>query len=129
VPGRQASMKSRLHLLPLTNVVKGSEVLAVADSGRLFACDFAINEAQDFTEKPWGYECGRLVNIDHHASTPRMRSRISSTNLALIYTTKQGIAGLDDTIVINHTDCDSVLSSAIMRGDLPSLSTAAVNSP
>ncbi len=111
-------MKSNLHLLPLTNTVAASEVLAASETGRLFACDFGVVGAEHFEAVSWGYEKGRLTNIDHHAPTPRMRERISSTNLALRYVSANGIAGAQDSIIINHTDCDSILSSAIVLGDL-----------
>lgn len=114
-------MKSRLHLLPLTNAVTESEIFAVSQTGRLFACDFGVSGAEHFEAAPWGYQTGRLVNIDHHAPTPCMRARISSTNLALRYVAANGIAATQDCVVINHTDCDSVLSSAIVRGDLEAM--------
>jgi hypothetical protein len=114
-------MKSQLRLLPLVNSIAAAEVLRVSSKQRIYACDFAIVGAEHFQEKPWGYEKGRLVNIDHHAPTPRMRARISSTNLAILHVHGRGIAKPDETVVINHTDCDSILSSAIMRGDLEPL--------
>lgn len=104
---------SRLQLLPLVNSVSAAQVLEVSSAQRIYACDFAITGAENFLEKPWGYETGRLVNIDHHAPTPRMRDRISSTNLAIVHVQERGIARPDETVVINHTDCDSILSCAI----------------
>ena len=106
------------HLLPLTNCVCAAEVLAVAPAGTLYACDFAVDGVEDFAPRPWGYERGRIINIDHHADTPAMRRRVSSTNLALLRVAAHGIAGADETVVINHTDCDSVLSAALLCGDL-----------
>lgn len=114
-------MKSQLHLLPSTNTVTALQVLSVASAGRLYACDFAVTGAQDFDETPWGYQQGRLVNIDHHAPVARMRRQVSSANLALLCVQQQGIAQAGDTVVINHTDCDSILSSAILRGDVEPL--------
>jgi hypothetical protein len=111
-------MKGQLHLIPLISVVSAAEVLNISDSHRIFACDFVIAGAETFEEKPWGYESGRLVNIDHHAPTPRMRRQVSSTNLALLYVRDCGVAGVNETIVINHTDCDSVLSAAVLRGEI-----------
>lgn len=77
--------------------------------------------AETFEARPWGYEDGRLVNIDHHAPTARMRQRISSANLALQYVDENGVTGPQDTVVLNHTDCDSVLAAAIVRGDVEPL--------
>lgn len=114
-------MKSRLLLLPQSNKVSEDELLQTAPHGRLLACDFKIVGVEAWDEKPWGYENGRVVNIDHHAETPAMRRHVSSANLALIYVRANGIAGSSETVVINHTDCDSVLSTAIVRGDVEPL--------
>ncbi|MEO6909221.1 MAG: hypothetical protein ABI210_15150, partial [Abditibacteriaceae bacterium] len=72
-------------LLKLEKEVAATTVLEVAQTGQLLACDFGIIGAEHFEEKPWGYEQGRLVNIDHHAPTAEMRKHISSANLALLY--------------------------------------------
>lgn len=109
-------------LLELKEKVLQQEVLNVANAGRIFACDFHVVGAEQFTEKPWGYEEGRIVNIDHHAPTPFMRRHISSTNLALEYIQTNGAATVDETVVINHTDCDSVLAAALMTGAIDPLS-------
>jgi hypothetical protein len=111
-------MKGRLVLLPQNNKVAKEGVLAAAPHGRLLACDFYIAGAENWNEKAWGYENGRLVNIDHHADTPAMRRYVSSANLALKYVHENGVAKENETVVINHTDCDSVLSAAIVRGDV-----------
>lgn len=108
-------------LLKLEKEVVPQTVLDVAETGQLFACDFGIIGAERFEEKPWGYEEGRLVNIDHHAPTLSMRRYVSSANLALSYVSQKGIAQPSDTVVINHTDCDSILSAAIVCGHLEPL--------
>jgi len=107
-------------LLKLEKEVALQTVLDAAETDQLFACDFGIIGAKHFVEKPWGYERDRVVNIDHHALTAVMRRQISSTNLALRYVSQNGIAQRGDTILINHTDCDSILSAAIMCGHLKS---------
>lgn len=107
-----------LHLLPLTNCVSAADVLSASPTGTLYACDFGVDGAEIFTPQPWGYEQGRIINIDHHADTPVMRRRVSSTNLALSRVEAHGIASTGETVVINHTDCDSVLSAALLCGDL-----------
>lgn len=114
-------MLNNLILLPLEKEVAPNTVLDITDSGRLYACDFTITGAELFEEMPWGYEQGRLINIDHHAPTPKMRQNISSANLALLYVAQNGITQSGETVVINHTDCDSVLSAAIMCGHLAPL--------
>jgi len=87
----------------------------------VIACDFYITGAETFTAEPWGYRCGRIINIDHHAPTPRMARLVSSANLALLWAREKGHAGATDRVVINHTDCDSVLSSGIVTGELEPL--------
>lgn len=72
------------HLILLTNRVTAAQVLAAAPHGPLYACDFAVEGVESFAPQPWGYEQGRIINIDHHADTPAMRRRVSSANLALL---------------------------------------------
>ena len=66
-----------------------------------------------------GFRVGNVTNIDHHFPTPEFSAQISSTNLAIEYVRKYGPAAMDTTVIINHTDCDSILASAIIRGILP----------
>jgi hypothetical protein len=85
----------------------------------VFACDFHVRDIELGTAVPGGYRVGNVINIDHHAPTDRMRRRISSTNLAIEQVRAEGVAPADAAVVINHTDCDSVLSGAIVAGRLP----------
>lgn len=97
-----------------------SELEQKFPDGRIFACDFYISGAEKGAFVPGGYEVGRVVNIDHHAPTERMSSRrVSSATLAIERVSAFGLQPHKKTIVINHTDCDSVLSAAILAGDLP----------
>lgn len=86
---------------------------------RVLACDFYISGAEHAEPVTGGYSFGRVVNIDHHAPTSAMRRRISSTNLALERLSKCGEEPDDSVVIISHTDCDSVLSSGIVSGELP----------
>ena len=87
-------------------------------SGMVYACDFYITGTEKWEPVVGGYQAGWLVSIDHHASTERMRRQISSTTLAIEHVRRFGPAAIPDRIVINHTDCDSILSSRVMRGDI-----------
>jgi hypothetical protein len=116
-------------LLELKEKVSPQEVLNVSRTGRIFACDFHVTGAEHFVERPWGYEEERIINIDHHAPTPCMRRHVSSANLALEYITQNGAASNGETVVINHTDCDSVLAAALMTAEiepLPKFGEAAI---
>lgn len=59
------------------------ELAAVRRAGDIVACDFYVEGIEKGEEVTGGYRLGRILNVDHHAPTPRMRRRISSTNLAL----------------------------------------------
>lgn len=113
------STPTRIRLRELSEAVPRESLLAEHPKGEIFACDFYVIEAETGLEVTGGYQIERIVNIDHHAPTPRMNRPVSSTNLAIERVSDQGPAGADDAIVINHTDCDSLLSSAIMAGELP----------
>ena len=88
--------------------------------GPIIACDFPVDgvEKEPWIETVGGYAHGRIVNVDHHADTKEMRRQISSAHLAIERVRAKGLPTSDSVIVINHTDCDSVLSAGIMSGRL-----------
>lgn len=86
----------------------------------IVACDFHVHEIHLGESVTGGYVRDGVLNVDHHAPTPRMARHVSSANLAIEHVRKHGpVTEAETVVVINHTDCDSVLSSAIMRGLLP----------
>jgi len=86
----------------------------------IIACDFYITGIEAIgTDVPGGYQAGRVLNIDHHAPTKRMERFVSSGNLAIERLQQTGQPPADAVVVITHTDCDSVISSAIISGRLP----------
>jgi len=110
----------RPTLLPLSNRVLPEHLLPLHPAGAIIACDFHVESIHLLGEPvECGFRLGRLLNIDHHAPVPRMRRRISSPGLAVEHVRRHGPAGGDTLVVINHADCDSVLSSAIVLGLLP----------
>lgn len=102
--------------MPLTNRVETEEVLDLCPSGEIFACDFYLTGAETWAEKAWGFQRGLVTNVDHHAPVARMRQHLSSTNLALLRVRQEGVVAAGSHIVLNHTDCDSVLSAAVLSG-------------
>ncbi len=109
-----------------TNTIEAIQALA---PGRIVACDFYISGIEKFADVTGGYEKGRLLSVDHHAPTDRMMRHVSSANLA-IELVKSGWQLGDATVVINHTDCDSVLSAGIVSGildPLPEYGEAAIS--
>ena len=82
-------------------------------------CDFYVTGAERGARVPGGLRLGRILNVDHHAPTPEMEREITSTMLAAEYLSAGAVAGPDTCVVIHHTDCDSVLSSAMLLGLVP----------
>jgi hypothetical protein len=60
-----------------------------------------------------------VVNIDHHSPCQRFYRTVSSGNLAAHYVRDHGCLDESMPVLINHTDCDSVITAAILRGLLP----------
>jgi hypothetical protein len=90
--------------------------LAALGRDEVCACDVYVLGAEHWTRVPGGWARGRFVNVDHHAPAPEMARRISSANLAIERVTDLGPS--TGVVVINHTDCDSILSAGIMSGRL-----------
>jgi hypothetical protein len=107
-------------LLPLTAKVRLDEVLAATNAATIVVADCYVTDSETWSPRPWGWETtvgGRcVINVDHHAPDPRFYRNVSSGNLASQYVREQGPA---DLVVINHTDCDSVISSALLAGLIP----------
>jgi len=86
--------------------------------GQVVACDFYIEGAELAREIPGGYEIDGVMNIDHHAPSDRMMRHVSSTNLAIDQINYCGRINPGGMVFVSHTDCDSVLSAAIMASEL-----------
>jgi len=118
-----------IDLLPVFRAGNLDDLLARYPRGEIVACDFYIVGAELGAPIPGGYRLGeRVVNIDHHAPTARMAREISSTNLALDWRAANPNASAESrqaasqgVVVINHTDCDSILSSGIASCRLDAL--------
>jgi hypothetical protein len=110
-------------LIPLRKVVQLEEVLAATDAKRILVADCYVAAAEQWTPRPWGWETIRdgrtVINIDHHAAAERFYRNVSSGNLAIEYAAHNKFDPAA-AVVINHTDCDSVISSAILCGLLES---------
>jgi len=118
-----------IDLLPVFRAGNLDDLLARYPTGEILACDFYIAGAELGTPVPGGYRLGtRVLNIDHHAPTARMSRVISATNLALDWRaatantpSESRQAAEQPIVVINHTDCDSILSSGIASCRLDAL--------
>lgn len=103
-------------LLPVAQKVRHEELTPLVTPAGLFACDFYVDGIERGQEVPGGYERWGIVSIDHHAPMPRMSREICSTTLALRQIAERGRPPAEAAVVINHTDCDSVLSAALLLG-------------
>lgn len=95
----------------------------------IFAADFYIQGAETWDEVPGGLQHpeGRIVNVDHHAPLPSMQRHVTSTMLGA-----ELVGGgpgpsmprahrpdpARDVVVVNHMDCDTLLSAGILSGRL-----------
>ena len=130
-------MPTPIDLLPVFRAGNVDDLLARYPTGEILACDFYIAGAELGADVPGGYQLGpRVLNIDHHAPTARMSRPVSSANLALEWCAANASTPADPrkaaeqaVVLINHTDCDSILSSGIVSGrldPLPSYGRAAL---
>ncbi len=111
-----------ITLLPTTQQVPLTQIESLARSPdqRIFVCDFPIaGFEKSATLRPYGYVSGRVTNFDHHFDIPEMRRYISTGNLVLLYLKENAAVVGSELVVIHHKDCDSLLSSLMLRGALP----------
>ncbi|MCL5436647.1 MAG: hypothetical protein M1549_02090 [Candidatus Dependentiae bacterium] len=112
--------EGRVILMAEAPHVTAEQVRLLAGPGRQpFVCDFYLEGAEAGTDISGGYWLAGVFNIDHHAPTARMAREITATHLAIEYVCLHGPISGDGIVVINHTDCDSILSTLIMLGVLP----------
>jgi hypothetical protein len=112
------TMSRRPILLAVASKVRPEELVHLAGPTGLIACDFYVEQIERGAEVPGGYERDGIVNVDHHAPTERMNREICSTNLAIERLAVCGLPPAETPVVINHTDCDSVLTAALLLGQI-----------
>lgn len=110
-----------IHQIPTKDTIRAEDLMPHSAGGLVYACDFYVVDAEKGESVPAGYQTDWLINVDHHAATDRMRERISSTTLAIAHVKQFGPVSGQAVIIINHADCDSVLGSRILSGDLEAL--------
>lgn len=120
---RAAAALRSLTIFPLRNSITPTEVVAACPDDRpIYVCDFYLQGAEQGDLEPGGLRLGRILNVDHHAAIPAMQAPVTSTQFAYAHLTASGGVINGDRaswVVINHTDCDSVLSSAMLIGHVP----------
>ena len=108
-----------LTLLPIDTRADAAALDRAFDAPTIYAADWYVDGIERGVDVPGGYAVGRVVNVDHHADTERMRRPISSTPLALERLRAVGRPHTGDAVVLTHTDCDSVLCAGILLHLLP----------
>ncbi|NOQ56166.1 MAG: hypothetical protein GQ477_05175, partial [Nanohaloarchaea archaeon] len=111
-------LPDNIELIDEKSVYTYSELKEKFQDSKLCICDFYVQGAEDGELSDEGITYEDVLNIDHHAPIEQMHKHISSTTLAIDYVRKYGILSSYHKIIINHTDCDAVLSSMIMTGVL-----------
>jgi hypothetical protein len=113
------SVSARITLLPEAPVVRLEEITRHFGAEQpVCVCDFYLEGIElRGTEESYGIRCGNILNVDHHAPVKRFERAVSSATLAVEYVAAHG--PWNGAIAINHTDCDSTLSSLIMDSILP----------
>ncbi len=111
-----------IELIELTNRVAHTELVErFGTKGCIIAVDFYVSGAEDWSEMPWGFRSGNVLNVDHHAPVVEMQRPVSSGNLATLLLrdrpTMHGLSAQPNIQVkINHLDCDSVISAGLLSG-------------
>lgn len=114
-----------IHLMPLRQTVRLEELGEEhRGAGTLIIADAYVAGAEDWSAERWGWATERegraILNVDHHAPTASMRRAVSSGNLAIAYVADHGpLADGQGAVLINHCDCDSIVSAAILSGIVP----------
>lgn len=122
---REMPLQMAPTIIPLENDVTAEMVEAACPvtNTRIYACDFYVDGIERHDDDfPGGYRFGRIYNVDHHAPVDNMARRVTSTMLALEAIRAGTVTDEVAYTVINHTDCDSVLSSALVMGLVPATS-------
>lgn len=110
-------MSPDIVLIPQKGTNTPDELKDQFPDKNIFACDFYLQGAEDGALTPYGLIHKDITNIDHHSSLDEFTRRISSTNLAIAYITQNTLPDAS-IIVLNHTDCDSILTAMILSGEL-----------
>lgn len=110
-----------ISLIPMKAVNTKAQLREIFPNGDLFVCDFYLEGAEHDNPISGGYRDEHLsiTIIDHHAPDISMFGPVSSGNLAIDYRSKYGVPSDSAKIIINHYDCDSIVSSLILGGHLP----------
>lgn len=109
-------LSERLIFIDAKNLNTPEELKSLS-LDRICVCDFYVRGCESGEVHDSHLIFKDIQIIDHHASLDRYQKKVSSTNLAIDYVRKFGPT--DRKIVLNHADCDSVLSMLVMLGVLP----------
>jgi hypothetical protein len=121
---QRIDLARKLRNRPITVIDKHMKVTIenirkIFPGGHIAVCDCYVQDIEKASAFCGGFVSDDgIMNIDHHSPDPRMAQFISSSNLAIACVKKHGPLPFDTPVIINHCDCDSVLSSAIMAGFL-----------
>jgi hypothetical protein len=91
-----------------------------SDSSLLAVADCYVEGVESWTPADWGWQMQAdsrtVLNVDHHAEDERFFRQVSSGNPAIRYVSAEGPLPAGARVLVNHTDCDSVISASILAG-------------
>ncbi len=108
--------KDRIVLISQKPRNTKEEIASIVGHEKVCACDFYIEGSEDWLMEDLALRDGSFFNIDHHSPRPELMHRVSSGNIAASYVKRNGILPSDYKVVLNHTDCDSIITAFIMLG-------------
>ena len=116
----------RIVLVPKNDILDENYLLNLAKKigKNVLVCDAPVREAINWERDGniFYKEIGNVVigNIDHHFEKDEFYQNISTTNLVIEQVRKyfKHFQRENFVVVINHTDCDAILSALIMIGAL-----------
>ena len=117
----------RIILVPKTDIIDEQYLAQLAKQyvgKKLYVCDVPIKGVINWERAGNGFhkKVGdvEIYNIDHHFQLDEFERVISSTNLAIdqVINFAEYCDFPNSIAVINHTDCDAILSALVMIGAL-----------
>lgn len=111
----------KLHEAPITLIeLEGDKefeaIKAKAPGQDIVLADARMKGVEEWERKGPAFVRENVTVVDHHMNLPEMSRNISTTNLAIDYVRQFGPVPKETVVMISHTDCDSILSSLILRG-------------
>ncbi|MFP4117569.1 MAG: hypothetical protein ACLFTR_01460 [Candidatus Woesearchaeota archaeon] len=108
--------KHMIKVIHQEPVNKKNNLITSAGTEKVCACDFYVENSERWLTDGHILKDGYFLNIDHHSTLQGLQKHISSGNIAASYVKRYGVLGDDYVLLLNHLDCDSVITAFLMLG-------------